>query len=156
MSQATVSAAEPLRLTLDLDCPVEHAFAVWTERIDTWWPSDHTVSGAAGAQVVLQPGVGGRIFERAPDGTEHEWGRVTSWSPPTELGYTWHLRRAPADATDVLIRFVEQAGGRTRLEIEHRGWERLGSDSGAWRSRNVVGWESLLPHYVHALRRGDA
>ena len=40
---------EPIRLTLELACSVEHAFTVWTSKIDSWWPADHTVTGRADA-----------------------------------------------------------------------------------------------------------
>jgi hypothetical protein len=44
-----------------------------------------------GAEViVLQGGVGGRIYERTADGVEHEWGEVTAWQPPTRLSYLWY------------------------------------------------------------------
>lgn len=39
------STTDSLAMSLDPTCPAEHAFAVWTTRIDFWWPSDHTVSG---------------------------------------------------------------------------------------------------------------
>jgi uncharacterized protein YndB with AHSA1/START domain len=145
---------EPLRLTLDVTCPVEHAFDVWTSRIGTWWPADHTVTGDRGAEIVLEAGVGGRIYERAPGGVEHEWGEVTVWEPPTRLGYLWHLSRDRAQATEVEIRFLAQGGDATRVEIEHSGWERLGADAEQWRDRNTGGWHGLLPHYVAALERG--
>lgn len=144
---------EPLRLSFDVGCPVEHAFAVWTSGIGTWWPADHTVSGEADL-VVLEAGAGGRIYERAPGGVEHDWGEVTVWEPPTRLGYLWHLRRDRADATEVEIRFVQQGDAATRIEIEHRGWERLGADGQEWRDRNQHGWDSLLPHFVAASERG--
>jgi hypothetical protein len=38
------------------------------------------------------------------------------------------MRRDRADATDVEIGFVDRGDGTTRVEIEHRGWERLGAD----------------------------
>ena len=145
---------EPLRLSFEVACPVEHAFAVWTARIDRWWPADHTVTGAGDVGVVLEPGVGGRIYERTPAGVEHDWGEVTVWEPPTRLGYLWHLRRDRADATDVEIRFSDGGGGRTRVEIEHRGWERLGADGPGWRDRNHAGWRTLLPHFVAAAEAG--
>lgn len=141
---------EPLAMDFEVDCPVAHAFAVWTARIDAWWPADHTVSGRADVSVVLEPRVGGRIYERTPDGTEHAWGEVTIWEPPHRIAYLWHLRRDRADATDVEIRFLPAAPSRTRVEIEHRGWQRLGADAEVWRDRNRAGWTTLLPHYLAA------
>jgi len=145
----------PLKLSFDVGCSPEHAFAVWTSGIGTWWPPDHTVTGQADLTVVLQEGVGGRIFERTTDGTEHDWGEVTVWEPPTQLSYLWHLRRDRSDATEVEIRFVPQGDTATRVEIEHRGWERLGADGDEWRDRNRAGWQGLLPHYVAAIDKGE-
>jgi uncharacterized protein YndB with AHSA1/START domain len=141
---------EPLRMAFEVACSPEHAFSVWTSGIGTWWPPDHTVTGQPGAAVVLQEGVGGRIYERTADGTEHDWGEVTVWKPPTTLVYRWHLRRDRADATEVEIRFLATGTAATRIEIEHRGWERLGGRAPAWRERNQTGWQTLLPHYLAA------
>jgi uncharacterized protein YndB with AHSA1/START domain len=141
---------EPLRIRFTVDCPAAHAFRVWTARIAAWWPADHTVSGLPGLDVVLEPGVGGRIFERTPDGVEHDWGEVTVWEPPRRLAYLWHLRRDRADATDVEITFAER-DGTTLVTIEHRGWDRLGALGPDWRQANKGGWSTLLPHYIDAV-----
>ena len=84
---------EPLRIVFEVACPPDHAFSVWTERISTWWPADHTVSAEPDLTVVLEGRPGGRIYERRSNGNEHDWGEVTVWEPPTRLGYTWHLKR---------------------------------------------------------------
>jgi len=141
---------EPIRLVVELDCPAEHAFEVWTARIATWWPLDHTVTGQPGLAVILEGRPGGRIFERTPAGAEHDWGEVLAWEPPARLVYSWHLRRDRADATEVEIRFVPVERSRTRVEIEHRAWQRLGAEGEAWRDRNRGGWSTLLPHYRKA------
>ena len=146
-----MTAIEPIRLTFEVDAAPEHAFDTWTRGIDTWWPADHTVTGEPRPAVVLEPRLGGRLYERAPDGTEHEWGEVTVWERPHRFGYLWHLRRDRADATDVQIRFTASGAGRTRIEIVHTGWERLGSGGQDWRDRNLGGWSSLLPHYRDAI-----
>jgi hypothetical protein len=101
---------------------------------------------------VLEPGIGGRIYERTRSGEEHEWGEVTVWEPPARLGYLWHLRRERDDATEVEIRFVALAEAATRVEIKHRGWERLGDGAEEWRDRNRAGWQTLLPHFIEATR----
>ena len=144
----------PLKISFDVGCSAEHAFSVWTSRIDTWWPSDHTVSGQAEV-VVLEGGVGGRIFERTSDGVEHDWGEVTLWDPPTQLAYLWHLGADRTAATEVEIRFVAQGAATTRIEIEHRGWEQLGKAADQWRDRNRAGWDTLLPHFLAVIDKGE-
>jgi activator of Hsp90 ATPase-like protein len=141
---------EPLRLSFDVACPAEHAFDVWTRRIDAWWPADHTATGEDGLEVVLEPRVGGRIYQRDPRGTEVDWGEVTLWDPPGRLGYLWHLRRDRADATDVLITFSPVAADATRVDVVHSGWERLGADADRWRHANRGGWTTLMPHFAAA------
>ena len=62
------------------------------------------------------------------------------------------LKVDPADATEVEITFSPLGEDATRVEIEHRGWERLarrGARSGATRNRG--GWGSLLPHFAEAV-----
>jgi Activator of Hsp90 ATPase homolog 1-like protein len=143
---------EPLRLAFTVHCEQSRAFATWAERFSSWWPGGHSVSGAP-AEVVLEPHLGGRIYERTAAGHEIPWGEVTVWEPPRRLGYLWHLRRDRADATDVEIAFVDQGDGTTRVEIAHSGWERLGADAGPWRERNERAWHSLIPHYTEVAER---
>jgi hypothetical protein len=144
---------EPLRLSYDLACPSAHAFEVWTTRLSTWWPKGHSASGDPNTLVVLEPRLGGRIFERTPDGTEIDWGEVTIWNPPSRLGYLWHITRDRGDATDVEVTFVDHGDGTSRLDIVHRGWERLGAEGAAWRDTNAFGWNALLPNFIEATER---
>jgi hypothetical protein len=145
--------ATPLRMSFEVACPADHAFSVWTAGIGTWWPPDHTVTGRA-EHIVLEGGVGGRIYERTADGIEHEWGEVTVWQPPARLGYLWYLGRDRADATEVEITFLAKGAAATQVEIEHRGWERLGPTGEQWRDRNRAAWQTLLPHFVAAIAEG--
>ena len=140
----------PIRWSFQVACPPDHAFAVWTSDTSRWWPADHTVSGERELRVVFEPWVGGRVFERTPGGQEFDWGQVTTWDPPRRLGYTWHLRADRGDATDVEITFVEQDDATTRVDIDHRGWERLGAPGPARRDANRARWSTLLPHFVAA------
>jgi uncharacterized protein YndB with AHSA1/START domain len=147
---------EPLKTSFEVACSAEHAFATWTSRISGWWPHDHTITGLSGLEVVLEPGVGGRIYERTPAGAEHEWGQVTAWEPPARLAYLWHLRGDRSQATDVEIRFIALAEHRTRVEIEHGGWDRLGDAGADWRDRNRNGWRTLVPYYTTAIQGARA
>jgi uncharacterized protein YndB with AHSA1/START domain len=135
-------------MAFDVECPVEHAFDVWTQRSSSWWPVSHTVTAEPGVQVVFEARSGGRIFERTPAGREVEWGEITAWEPPRRLCYLWYIRADRADATEVEIRFNDSGEARTRVEIEHRGWERLGSRGPGWRDANWSGWSGVLPEYI--------
>src|SRR2546421_11599023 len=122
----------------------------WTS---SWWPVSHTVTAEPGLQVVIEGRPGGRIFERTPSGREVNWGEVTVWEPPRRLCYLWHIRADRADATEVEIRFHDRGMGSTRVEIEHRGWERLGSRGGSWRDTDQAGWNGVLPVFVAVCSR---
>ena len=129
---------------------------MWTARASAWWPVAHTVSRSAGLEVVFGPHVGGRIFERTGDGMDIVWGEVTTWDPPGRLGYLWHIATDRSDATDVDIAFTEIEPSLTRVEIEHRGWERLGAEKGqTWRDANCGGWDGLLPAFVAVCASGS-
>jgi hypothetical protein len=65
---------EPLRLSLVVECPVAHAFEVWTAKTSSWWPVTHTVTAEPGLEVVFEAEPGGRIFERTAGGLEVDWG----------------------------------------------------------------------------------
>ena len=106
-------------------------------------------------EIVLEARPGGQIYETSA-GVKHPWGEVTVWEPPRRLAYLWHLGRDRGDATEVDVRFVDEGGDRTRIEIEHSGWERLGDTADTWRDRNRAGWDSLLPHFAQAVEKGVA
>ena len=144
---------EPLRISVVVQCDVEQAFSVFTEKATTWWPHAHSVSGEPGLTVTFEPRVGGRIFERTPANAEFDWGEILVWDPPHRLGYVWHIRSDRSQATEVQIRFVPLGSGSTRLEIEHSGWDRLGTAGQTRRDGNEKGWGGMLPHYVAACAR---
>jgi uncharacterized protein YndB with AHSA1/START domain len=139
--------SDPLELEFEVGCSPEQTFELWTTRTGAWWPKTHTVSALPGVEVVIEPGVGGRMFERTPRGEEHDWGEVTAWEPPHRIAYLWHLRQDRADATEVEITFSATEGAGTRVSIVHRGWDRLGARGPAGRERNQRGWDELLPHF---------
>ena len=137
---------DPLRITFDVACPADHAFEVWTSDFGTWWPRDHTVTGRG--DVVLEGRVGGRIYERAADGVEHDWGEIVVWEPPEQLVYLWHIGQDRSDATEVQIRFIPHDAGLSRVEIEHRGWEQFGEAGDERRNINARGWSAVIPRFV--------
>jgi len=133
---------EPLRMSFVVECPVDHAFDVWTKA--TWWPASHTMTGDP-ADVVFEARSGGRIFERTHDGREVDFGEVTEVDPPRLIRYLWHMRTDRDNATQVEITFTDRGDDTTLVGIEHTGWQTV-----EWRDRNQAGWDGLLPHYKAA------
>jgi Activator of Hsp90 ATPase homolog 1-like protein len=147
---------EPIRFSFEVACGPQRAFELWTTRISTWWPKDHSVSQDADLEVVLEGHLGGRIYERTSSGMVHEWGKVTGWNPPRMLGYTWHLGADPGVLTDVVIRFDPAPDGGTRVEIDHGGWDRFEIDGSRRRDANRNGWDGIVPRFVGAAEKGGA
>lgn len=139
---------EPLVVEFEVRAPVEHAFSMWTDRCELWWPRSHTISGDPTA-ITFEPRRGGRIVERGPDGTEHAWGEVLDWDPPLRLSYRWHLFFEPSEATDVEVTFTERAGA-TAVRIEQTGWGRLGVAGAARRTRTGQAWAAISERYAAA------
>lgn len=140
---------EALRLEFNVECSPEHAFEVWTSRISHWWPRGHSVSADPELTVVIEPHIGGRIYERTSAGVEYDWGEVTAWQPPHVFAYLWHLAQNRSDATDVEVRFRGE-DEKTNVTIVHSGWERLGSRGPELRGRNRHGWAGVVPNFERA------
>src|SRR5215216_5839966 len=68
--------SEPIELRFEVACSPEHAFDTWANRTSLWWPRSHSMTSAPGLVVTFGSRPGGRIFERTPEGVEHDWGEV--------------------------------------------------------------------------------
>src|SRR5207244_11264374 len=124
------------RRTITVEAPKELAFAVFTEGMSTSWLLDtHHIGEQPAEEVMVEPRSGGRWYERAADGTECEWGRVIEWEPPERVVFGWHLGPGwkydpdESKASEVEVRFVAEGPTTTRVELEHRGFERHGPGS---------------------------
>jgi hypothetical protein len=80
MNQQTVresDRANILRKVVSVKSPQEVAWRVFTEKMSTWWPlATHKIGTAKAVDVVIEPRVGGRWYERGDDGSTGDWGRV--------------------------------------------------------------------------------
>jgi uncharacterized protein YndB with AHSA1/START domain len=156
MSTGTRNLAVTKSVTVDAGRA--HAFAVFTERFFTWWPSGHHIGEAELADAVIEPRTGGRWYERGVDGVECDWGRVLAYDPPARLLLSWHLQADwtyhpdPARASEVEVRFVEEAPGRTRVELEHRHIERHADPGRIVRGVDSPGgWAGILATYAEVV-----
>lgn len=134
----------PIHRSVSVSWAQDAAFRRFTADFGTWWPhSTHSIGGERVRRVVLEPRVGGCIFEEHGDGRRFQWGEITLWEPPQRVRFTWHPAREPATAQDVLIEFVPESTG-TRVELTASGWERWGENVGRAHRGYSVGWAYIL------------
>ena len=152
---STQATLEPVTRAIEVDCSVEHAFTVFTERISSWWPlARHSIGGERAESIRIEPHEGGRLLEAIRGGEECVWGEVTDWDPPQRLAFTWRVGAHASNPTEIEVRFRYE-GGRTRVELEHRGWERLGDRAAASRASYVDGWAFVLGEFEGAVRSAE-
>jgi uncharacterized protein YndB with AHSA1/START domain len=145
MSDALV--IEVVRKTVTVDCAVEEAFRVFTTDAMSWWPvQSHSIHGSV-AEIVFEPHVGGEVYEIAESGERGHWATVREWDPPHRLVLGWNILKREGELTEVEVRFSAEGDG-TRVDLEHRGWERVAEHGAEKRADYDTGWDFVLGKYV--------
>ena len=93
---------DPIRRSVVVTCSPTKAFEVFTAKMDGWWPirvhsraADRGDGSVKAERVVLEPWVGGRLFEVMSDGSEGSWGTILTWDPPHRLVIAWKPNSSP-------------------------------------------------------------
>lgn len=156
MSTVVDTPTAPVRKIVTVAASLQHAFQVFTEGFDTWWPRSHSIGGSPLEKAVIEGKVGGRCYQQSVDGSECDWGRILVWDPPSRFVLAWQLtpewEHEPdiAKASEVEVTFSAEPDGSTRVELEHRHFDRHGA--GAELMRRGVdspeGWGGLLQMYA--------
>ena len=128
----------PVRQSIVVEVPIEHAFKVFTEDFGSFKPREHNLLAVPIAETIFEPRVGGHVYDRGVDGSECRWARVLAYEPPNRLLLTWdispqwQIETNPDRTSEWEVRFTAETDSRTRVEIEHRNLERHGE-----------GWEGV-------------
>ena len=132
-----------IRKSIHVQRPVERTFRLFTEDIGKWWPLKEGFSfgGERASGIFIVGRAGGRFFERYTDGEEFDVGVVTAYEPPVRVVFTWKPPQWDA-ATEVEVRFSPENEG-TRVDLEHRGWERAGARAREQRNGYEGGWDRI-------------
>lgn len=143
---------EAVRKTVTVKTDVDHAFRVFTAEFDSWWPRTHHIGKSPMTRAIIEPREGGRCYTEQQDGTDCDWGTVLEWDPPRRLVLAWQITHQwgyepdLAKSSEVEIRFTPIAGGGTRVDLEHRHFERHGAGGSAMRTAvsSPGGWNDIL------------
>ncbi len=146
VADASVKKSIPVKAT------VEHAFAVFTDGYDTWWPRTHHIGKSPMTRAIIEGRAGGRCCSEKADGSECDWGRVLVWEPPHRLVLAWQITHEwgyepdLARSSEVDVWFTAQPDGLTRVDLEHRHFERHGAGGAAIRTAvdSPNGWGGIL------------
>jgi uncharacterized protein YndB with AHSA1/START domain len=152
MSQQVI---EPVRHAVTVPLSPEAAFSLFTADFNAWWIGHHI--GEADLDLVTIEGrTGGRWYERGVDGSECDWGVVLAYEPPGRIVLSWHLNGAfeydadASHASEIEVTFTAAGPGRTQVQLEHRNFERHGSDGQKVRDEVSAdgGWSKILRLYA--------
>ncbi|MDT5027802.1 MAG: hypothetical protein QOE61_4228 [Micromonosporaceae bacterium] len=159
----TQASAMVVRRQIVVEAPIERAFTVFTERFGDFKPAEHNLLGVAIAETVFEPKVGGHIYDRGVDGSECRWARVLAYEPPDRVVFSWdispqwQIETDPENASEVEVHFIAETPHRTRVELEHRHFDRHGP---GWQSvsdgvADDAGWPLYLARYAALFTEGS-
>jgi uncharacterized protein YndB with AHSA1/START domain len=145
---STTGTASPTSVSVDayVHAPIEHAFRVFTEGIQTWWNPDHHLLDAPIESMTFEPRVGGEIIDRYADGRECRWGRVLAYDPPRRVVFSWDIRldwqveTDPDRTSEIEVTFAADGPSSTHVVLTHRGLDRHGQGWEAMRDAVSGGW----------------
>lgn len=145
--------------TMTVPVSINQAFDGFVN-LAAWWPAEYTWSRNVLEMIAIEPRLGGRCFERGPHNFECDWGRVLVWEPPHRLVFTWQIspkrepQPDPSKASEVEVRFGREEPATTRVDFEHRHFERHGEGSADYLAilSSPQGWPYILDRYVQAVQ----
>ena len=146
----TVTIA-PVRKSIRVSADPARAFDVFTSGLGRWWPRDKGIGKLPMKAAMMETRLGGRWYEVAEDGSETNVGKIIAWDPPRRFVMTWDINSQwKPDTTvssEVEVQFIADGDG-TRVELEHRKFERMGAEGGASMREHVdSGWPGMLERF---------
>ena len=147
----TVTIA-PVRKSIRVNASRAHAFEVFTSGLGRWWPRDMGIGKLPMKSAVMETHLGGRWYELGEDGSEINVGKIIVWEPPERFIMSWDINSQwkpdTAVSSEVEVRFIADGATATRVELEHRKFERMGAEAGESMRKSVDGgWPGLLKRF---------
>jgi uncharacterized protein YndB with AHSA1/START domain len=157
MTASTLIIA-PVKKIIRVGASQAHAFEVFTTGLDGWWPRKASIGSSPTKQNVLEPRLGGCWYQVGEDGSRADVGKILVWEPPHRFVMSWDInsnwKPDTAVSSEVEVRFIADGPNATRIELEHRKFERMGAGPGEKMRKDVEGgWPGMLEHFKQAAER---
>ncbi|KIC42374.1 hypothetical protein RA27_03100 [Ruegeria sp. ANG-R] len=140
--------SDPIIKSVVVNARPDRAFDVFVHRIADWWPLDgHAVSASQGQPalaVVIEPRVGGAVYETMFDGARTDWGEVLAFEEGRSLAFSWHPGANKDRSTRVEVEFQALGADQTKVTLTHRGWEIWAAEATDKRTGYDSGWDHVL------------
>lgn len=141
----------PVRKTITVAASQAHAFDVFVNGIDRWWPKSHNIGEGPVLKIVIEPRKGGRWYSFHENGSEAVNGHVLAWEPSDRLVLSWEInaqwKPAPGVRSEIELTFIAEGPKTTRVELLHHKFETMGDVDGKTMRDTVdgaMGWSGLL------------
>jgi uncharacterized protein YndB with AHSA1/START domain len=163
MTTVESGSVTPVRKSITVKVSAERAFDVFTNGFDTWWPRGHHIGKSPMKKAIVEGKAGGRCYTEQVDGTDCDWGSVLVWEPPKrvviawQITPTWQYEPDLSKSSEVEITFTPEAAGSTRVDLEHRCFERHGAGAPAMKAgvEGPGGWAGLLQEYARVAEAAE-
>jgi uncharacterized protein YndB with AHSA1/START domain len=150
MNTQTIQIA-PVRKSIIVAAAQAHAFDVFVNRIDRWWPKSHNIGEGTPLKITIEPREGGRWYSSHENGSEAVNGHVLAWDPPNRLVLSWEISAQwKSDSrmrSEIELTFTAEGSKSTRVELLHHKFETMGAEDGKAMRDTVdgpMGWSGLL------------
>jgi len=142
----------PVHKSVAVTASVEDAFRIFTDDFDSWWPRSHHIGKSPMKRAIVEARAGGRCYTEQEDGTECDWGSILVWQPPARVVIAWQITgdwQFEPDlekSSEVEVLFTPEPGGKTRVDLEHRFFDRATSGAAPMRASvdSPNGWSGIL------------
>ena len=141
----------PVRKTITVAASQAHAFDVFVNGIDRWWPKSHSIGEGPATKITIEPRKGGRWYSTHESGSNAVNGHVLAWEPSERLVLSWEInaqwKPEPGVRSEIELKFIAEGPKTTRVELLHHKFETMGEEGGQ-SMRGMVdspgGWSGLL------------
>lgn len=146
----------PVRKSITVHATPKHAFDIFTRDMNRWWPAEFTPFPRS--SIVIEPKPDGRWFETGTGGEVGNTGKVLAWQAPDRVLLAWQVdgtwKYDPNLITELEVTFTSDGNGGTRVDVEHRDFERMGELAEQTRAMidSDEGWSGLLKRYADAVK----